>query len=242
MNPARAAVFLLLAGLAVRVWAQSGLELIEASLARHPEPPHVYEEDTLVLSDRQGNHTVRTLRHYARNEGSVRRSLWVIETPVELRGIEVGVVRDLEGTRRRGTDAASRVFGSDFSLADLETEQPARFRYARADDVELDRIAHLVVRALPRDEAVALATGYAERRIYLRKDNLYISRIDYQDRHGRLARRETFRDPRPDDTGAWRANMILMENLRDNRRSLLKVDQRVHAAEYVPAEVFRGLP
>lgn len=242
MNLARAAMFLLLAGSAAGAVAQTGLELIEASLDRHAQPPYVYEEGTLILSDRQGKHTVRTVRHYARRDGSARRTLWVIESPFELRGIEIGVVRDADGARRRGTDPNSRVFGSDFSLVDLEFEQPAQFRYERVDDVELDRIPHRVVVALPRDEAVALATGYAERRIYLRKDNLFISRIDYQDRQGRLARRETFRDPRPDETGAWRANMILMENLRDNRRSLLKVDHRVHAEDYVPVALFKELP
>lgn len=242
MNRTRAAFFLLLAGFAARAFAQSGLELIEAALARHPQPPYVYEEDTLVISDRQGNHTVRTMRHYAQNDEAGSRAVWVIETPAELRGIEIAVARDPDGARRRGTDPTSRVFGSDFSLADLEAEQPAEFRYERAEDVELDRIPHRVVRALPRDDEVARVTGYAERRLYLRKDNLFISRIDFQDRRGRLDRRETFRDPQPDASGAWRANMILMENLRDNRRSLLKVGHRVHAADYIPAEVFKGLP
>ena len=60
-----------------------------------------------------------------------------------------------------------------------------------------------------RDERVARATGYSERRLYLRRDNLFVSRIDYFDRQGRLAKRQTFRDPRPDASGAWRAGMIL---------------------------------
>jgi hypothetical protein len=83
--------------------------------------------------------------------------------------------------------------------------------------------------------------GYHERRIYLRKDNLFVSRIDYRDRDGREARRQTFRDPRPDESGAWRAGMVLMEDLRNGGRSLLKVERRVHSADYVPAAVFAGL-
>ena len=40
--------------LAARVDAQSGRELIEASLRRHAPPPYVYEEQALVLSDMDG--------------------------------------------------------------------------------------------------------------------------------------------------------------------------------------------
>lgn len=241
MNPARFAL-LALVFLAAPAWAQSGLELIEESLARHAQPAYVYTEEILVLSNNLGQHTVRTVRHYAQRDDNGLRSLRVIETPVELRGIEISVVRDARGAMRRGADPFSQVFGSDFSVADLEGEQPQNFVYTRTEDLELDRITHRVVHALPRDEAVARATGYAERRIYLRKDNLFISRIDYHDRRGRLARRETFRDPRPDETGAWRAGMILMENLRDQRRSLLKIERRVHSRDYIPADIFAGLP
>ena len=242
MSRARVALLLILAGLAAPVGAQTGLELIEVSLRQHAPPVFLYREETLILSNNLGQHTVRTLRHYARNDEAGLRSLRTIETPVELRGIQINVARDADGTGRRGADPTSQVFGSDFSVADLEDEQPQNFIYERSADVELDRTPHRVVHALPRNEDVARATGYAERRIYLRKDNLFISRIDYQDRRGRLARRETFRDPRPDESGAWRPSMILMENLRDNRRSLLKIERRVHSRDYIPVDVFAGLP
>jgi hypothetical protein len=78
--------------------------------------------------------------------------------------------------------------------------------------------------------------------IYLRKDNLFVSRIDYHDREGRPARRQSFRDPIPDESGIWRAGMVLMEDLRDGRRTLLKIERRVHSADYVPAAVFARLP
>jgi hypothetical protein len=71
----------------------------------------------------------------------------------------------------------------------------------------------------------------------LRKDNLFVSRIDYSDRQGRPARRQSFRDPRAHE-GAWRAAMVLMENLREGHRTLIKVERRVHSPDYVPADVF----
>lgn len=242
MNRAGAALFFALACVAAQVEAQSGRELIEQSLRRHAQPPYVYEEQALVLSDRLGQHTVRTARYYARRDDYGSKSVLVIETPAESRGTAIYVARDARNGARHGAAASSPVFGSNFSVADLEEEQPRYFRYEREDVHDIERVPHQVLRVLPLDESVGRAMGYGERRIYLRRDNLFISRIDYLDRQRRLAKRQTFRDPRPDESGAWRAGMILMEDLRDGRRTLLKVERRVHAAEYVPATVFAGLP
>ncbi|MBS0336769.1 MAG: outer membrane lipoprotein-sorting protein [Proteobacteria bacterium] len=243
MSPAavRGAFLLALACLAASAWGQTGRELIEESLRRQAQPPYVYEEQVLVLSDSLGQYTVRTVRYYARQDASGMKRLLVIDTPKELRGLKVYVSRD-SGGGRHGPAASSLLFGSDFSVADFEGEQPQDFEYEREANQELERVTHFVVRAMPKDESVARATGYGIRRIYLRKDNLFVSRVDYLDRQGRLARRLTYKDPRPDDTGAWRPGMTLNEDLREDRRTLLKVERRVHSADYVPAAVFEGHP
>jgi hypothetical protein len=221
--------------------AQQARALIDESLRRHTPPAHVYEEQTLILTASGGRHTVRTARYYGRLDQNGPRRLLVIETPAELRGASVFVARDARGGSRRGPAGASRVFGSHFSVADFEGEQAADFHYELEDSQDLDRVPHHVVRASPWDEAVARATGYGVRRIFMRKDTLFVSRIDYLDRQGRPEKRCTFRDPRPDDSGGWRAGMILMEDLREDSRTLLKVERRVHSADYVPDAVFAGL-
>ncbi len=241
MKPVAVTLFFALTGLMFGARAQSGRELIEESLQRHAAPAHVYEEQALVLTDRLGQHTVRTARYYARRDASGSRNLLVIETPAELKGATIYVDRETHDGVRRGAAAASSVFGSNFSVADLEGEQPGDFRYERDDDLDLERVPHYVLRAIPADAAVAHRTGYHGRRIYLRKDNLFVSRIDYQDREGRPVKRQTFRDARADESGAWRAGMILMENLRDGQRTLLKVERRVYSPDYVPDTVFAGL-
>jgi hypothetical protein len=151
------------------------------------------------------------------------------------------VERDAQGARRRGPDPSSAVFGMDYSVADFEGEQPGDFDYLLEQSQDLDRESHHVLRAIPRDAAVSRATGYGVRRLYLRKDNLFVTRMEFLDRQGRIAKRRTFRDPRPDESGAWRAGMILTEDLREDRRTLIKVEKRVHSADYVPDAVFAGL-
>jgi hypothetical protein len=217
--------------------AQGARELVEQSLRRHAPPPYVYQEQTLILSDPLGKHTLRTLRYYARNEAAGTRRLAVIQTPEDLRGMYVLVARDSKG-ERRGPEAASPFFGSNFTVADFEGEQPENFTYELEDGQDLDRVSHHVIRAVPKDAEVARETGYGTRRLYLRKDNLFLSRVDSLDRQGRLVRRLAFRDPHPDDSGAWRAGMILVEDLREDRRTLIKVEKRVHSADYVPDLVF----
>jgi len=220
---------------------QSGGELIEESLRRHAQPTHVYEEQALVLTDRQGQNSLRTARYYALRDADGSRSLRVMETPADAKGAAIYVARNARGGARQGTAAFSPVFGSSFLVADLDEEQPRDFRYERDGDHDLDRVPHYVVRAIPATPAGERMAGYYERQLYLRKDNLFVSRIDYRHRDGRLIKRQTFRDPRPDEAGAWRPGMILMEDLRDGGRALLKVERRVHSPDYVPAALFMGL-
>lgn len=226
----------LVASAAAATERPDGRLLMEESLRRHAPAKHLYEEQTLVLTDAQGRHTVRTLRHYAVRDERGSRDLRVIDTPVEARGAAILVLRDAGGRARHGAVADARVFGSNFLVADLEDEWPADFRYEHDGDIDLERVPHHVLRVLPA--AADARAGQGERRIYLRKDNLFVSRIEYRDGDGRTIRRQTFRAPRPEDDAAWRAGMILMEDLREGGRSLLKVERRVLSADYVPESVF----
>lgn len=227
--------------------------LIEDSLRRHAAAPYLYEELTLLSSDAAGRYTVRTARHYARTVGGARERLLVIDTPLEARGSALLVRRDAQGVLRRevvlpalapraGTadeelSGAGPFFGTDFALADLDEENPAEHRYESEGELDIDRVTHLVVRAAPL-ASVGAGAGAGERRLYLRKDNLFVSRIEYSDGNGRALRRQSFRDPRAQDAGGWRAAMVLMENLREGHRTLIKVERRVHSPDYVPDDVF----
>lgn len=232
----------------------SGRTLVEESLSRHAAPPFTYEELTMVLNDAAGLRRVRTALQYQRSDadGSVQRVL-VFQSPADLRGTTLRLSARAGQPASRslylpalgreipyGTDLSDRVAGSDFSLADLEGERPQDFDYERERDRDLERVPHYAVRARPRYEAVARATGYAERRLFLRKDSLFISRIEYFDRRGTLVRQLSFRDPRADGEGALRPGMILMEDLRERHSTLLKVERRVHSPDYVPATLFAG--
>ena len=241
MNQPRHWLIGLLACMAGLAQAQTGRELIEDSLQRYATPPNAYEEHAIVITDRQGQHSVRTLRYYAQRNDRSTRKLRILETPSELKGAAIQIERDTQDGTRRGPSPTTVVFGTNFLVADLDEEQSGDFVYERDGDTDLERVPHFVLRAQPAQPSVVRATSYYERQLFLRKDNLFLSRIDYLDRDGRPARRLSYRAPRPDEFGTWRATMMLMEDLRDGRRTLLKIERRVHSPDYIPAGIFEGL-
>lgn len=228
----------------------SGRELVEESLRRHGPPPFAYEELTIILRDAAGRQHVRTARHFRRTEadGSVQRLL-AIQSPADVRGSALLLKsKNGEPVERQlylpalgrtltydPVTGVERVFGTDLSLADIEGERPSLHEYQREADRDLDRIPHYSIRARPAGAGALHATGYGERRLFLRKDSLFLTRIDFFDRGGRLIRQQTFRDPRSDGDGALRPAMILLVDLRERHSTLIKVDRRVHSPDYVPA-------
>jgi hypothetical protein len=242
---------------AARAAPDSGRELVEESLRRHGPPPFAYEELTIVLRDAAGRQRVRTARHFRRTEadGSMQR-LIAMQSPADVRGSAL-LLKSKNGEplerllylpalgRTLSYDPAAgnveRVFGTDLSLADIEGERPALHAYERETDRDLERIPHHSIRARPAaaggTKGTPHATGYSDRRLFLRKDSLFLTRIDFFNREGRLIRQQTFRDPRPDGDGALRPAMILLLDLRERHSTLIKVDRRVHSPDYVPAEL-----
>lgn len=208
--------------------AQDGRALVEESLRRHAPPPHLYQELALVVTDVQGRYNVRTFRHY----GQQNNHWLVVDTPPDMRGATLY----LNPERGSRDILASPILGSGFRIGDFAPERLDSYDYQRRNNESIGRHPHYVVDALPHQ------SGQPGRRFYLRQDNLFISRIDHQDSDGQPARRQSFHNPRPDESGIWRAGMILMEDLRDGRRSLLKVERRVHSPDYLPAAMVRTQP
>jgi len=212
--------------------AQDGRALVEESLRRHTAPPHVYQELALVINDAQGRYNVRTFRHYAQREGTKGMHWLVVDTPADLRGMTIR----LDAATDTGDALGSPILGSNFRISDFAPEVLNAHDYRRRDNEMLGRQLHYVVDALP------LKAGQTGRRLYLRQDNFFVSRIDYRDSDGQLARRQSFHNPRPDEAGIWRPGMVLMEDLRDGRRSLLKIERRIHSADYLPAAMAKMPP
>jgi len=233
-------------------WSETvtGPFIMDESFKRHELFPYVFEEQTIVLIDNAGNRETRKLRRFSRiEESGAVKYLFVFDTPTEIQGVALlgihgqssiiylpalGAITKSGSENNRG----SYFLGTDFAIEDLTAEFSSSFRYVRVNDQEIDKRLCFVVEAFPQGSNIEATTGYGLRRHFIRQDNFFIVRTDYFDHGGRFIKRQTAHDLKNVNGEMWRANMILMENDREQHKTLIKINRRVFSRDYVPSEIF----
>jgi hypothetical protein len=232
----------------------SALQIMREVQRRHEQFPYVYEEQTMVLTDAQGNRSIRQCRRFSRTEedGSAK-FLLIFDHPEEIRGVALLALRDAQGDTERGVylpafgaefkrpttgTRSGHFLGTDFSVEDLIPETLDEHRYGRDRDRIRDDVEIFVIVAYPANAQVARSSGYGLRRHWIRKDNFMIVQTDFFDRHQRFIKRITHHDLKHVSAQSWRANMIVVSDQREMHQTLLKIDRRIYSRDYVPAEIF----
>jgi len=232
----------------------TGRRLMQEVDRFHHQYPYVYEEESLVLVDRDGNRDTRLARRYSRVEadGTVH-FLLVFTAPREVSGVSLLASRDPDGGMHTSVYLPAyghtlinssiggrdeKIMGTDFSIEDLTGENIDDYRYVRRRDTRLNNTDYYVVDVFARGSDPA--SSLALRRHYILPDNLFIIRTDYFDSLGRVTKRLTRHDLQQLNGDMWRANMILMQDLAERHQTLIKIDRRVYSRDYVPAEMFSG--
>jgi len=233
----------------------SGEEIMTEAHTRHEIYPYVFEQQQFVMTDRKGMKTVRQARRYWRLEDDeVFHFLLVFDEPPEVRGVALLASLKPDGTTDGGVylpafgpelktggenKNATTVMGTDFNVSDLSPENMDSYTYQRQPDTIMQEIPYYTVDALPRTAKDRITSGYKRRRHYVRQSTFFIERTDYFDRHDRLVKRRTQHDLRQVKGNSWLANMTLMENLREDHITLIKIQKRVYSRDYVPSALFR---
>jgi len=229
----------------------TGLRIVQESMRRHELYPYVYEEQTLVLMDALKQRDVRRLRRYSRLDvDGTFRSLIEFAFPQSIAGTALLFTHSPDETHITriflpalgavmtnyvGGTAGGQMLGSEFSLDDLNPEDTEDFIYSRETDVVYEEVPYFVVLSKSAED---LQATYTARRLYIRQDNFFITRIDYIDAAGRLLKRQTRHDLHQVGGEMWRADMIYVENILNRHRSILKIDRRVYSQDYVPPAIF----
>lgn len=239
----------------------SGKALMEAVYQRHQQYPWVFETQSMIMIDQFGRKNTRKLRRYSRmDEAGNARFLLLFDSPVDVKGVALLANRDSAGVTEQsfylpafgnsfitsesnGTARQQENFlGTDYTIQDLVGEVLEDHDYQRRPDELIDETPYYVVDSFYRDETPeeqAEDIGqHAPARHYIRKDNLFIDRTDQFDMLGRLRKRQTQHDLVNVHGDMWRANMMMMENLKLGHRTVIKINERVFSADYVPEEVF----
>ena len=110
--------------------------------------------------------------------------------------------------------------------------------YIRGEDKQVDSVKYFVIDVYRASDP--LPEGKVLRRHYIQQDNLFITLTHHFDKHGRIARIQSHHDLKVVDQDMLRANMILMENKKDQHLSLIKISRRIFSHDYVPEEIFNA--
>jgi hypothetical protein len=229
----------------------SGRVLMQQVYDTHKQYPYVYEEQSLVLIDRDGNRETRKVKLYSRMEpASIQRFLVLLESPEDVKGVAVLAERNANGDTRQaiylpalgesmiensGGAGDTNFLGTDFSIENLTGERLEDYDYRRRRDELINYKMYSVVDVFDKPSE---ADQTALRRHYISQEILYLTRTDYFDDLGRVRKRQSSHDMTQVLGDMWRANMLLMEDLQNGHKTLIKINRRIFSKEYVPAEVF----
>ncbi|MDC0068328.1 outer membrane lipoprotein-sorting protein [Gammaproteobacteria bacterium] len=232
----------------------SGRELLDLVYERHQQYPYVYEEQSMILIDRYGHKNTRKLRRYSRAyESGTVNFLLLFDSPLDVRGVALLAQREQDGRSRQsfylpafgdtfientpGPEGKSEdnFLGTDYSISNLVGDTLDHHKHIRRDDTNINETDYFVVDVYDLNSQ---SEDKPERRHYIKKDNLYISRTDHFDKIGRLQKRQTNHDVAKVHGDMWRANMMMMDNLQKEHRTIIKINKRVFSSDYVPREIF----
>jgi len=227
----------------------TGAEIMEEVYKRHQQFPFIYEEQSMVMEDRNGDRNTRKARRYSRvEEDGTVKFLLLFDYPQEVKGVALLANRDPDGKISKyiylpaygeqliesvGESSGDYFLGTDFSVENLTGEILSEHHYERREDSEVEDVKYFVL-----DVYKAKNQHLILRRHFVQQNNLYITLTHHFDKHGRISRIQTHHDLKAVDSNMWRANMILMENKKSQHQSLIKTLRRVFSHDYVPAEVF----
>ena len=230
----------------------TGAEIMEEVYKRHQQFPYIYEEQSMVMEDRNGDRDTRKARRYSRvEEDGTVKFLLLFDYPQEVKGVALLADRAPDGKITKyiylpaygeqliestGEGSEDNFLGTDFSVENLTGVNLSDYHYVRRDDREVDKAKYFVLDVYKASNQ--LIEDHILRRHFVRQDNLYITLTHHFDTHGRLLRIQSHHDIKAVDSDMWRANMILMENKKDQHQSLIKISRRVFSHDYVPAEIF----
>jgi hypothetical protein len=235
----------------MQIGEATGRALMQRVQDTHQQYPYVYEEQSMVLIDRDGNRETRKVKLYSRvEENLLQKILLLFESPKDVKGVAVLAERNAEGETRQsiylpalgesmvensGEAGDANFLGTDFSVENLTGERLEDYDYRRQRDELINNKMYSVVDVFGKQST---PDQMALRRHFISQENLYLIRTDYYDDLGRVRKRQSHHDMAQVFGDMWRANMLLMENLQNDHQTLIKIDRRIFSKDYVPNEVF----
>jgi hypothetical protein len=247
---------LLLSSLAVSVMAiePDAQSIMKQVHGQQEQYPYIYEEQSMILIDKEGNRDVRNTRRYTRIDASGKVNvLLVFDSPEEVKGVALLASQKNEDAIQAGIylpafddrmisseeeSSSERFLGTDFSVFDLKPDRHDDFSYKKLEDEVIGETSYYTIEARPVDNTILKQSGYSRRIHTVSKDNLLVFKTRYFNRQGRHIKTLTQHEFKQYGASFWKPDMILMDNLADQHKTLIKTRERVFSPDYVPPKMF----
>lgn len=232
---------------------QNGYQIFQKSVALH-ELPYEYERSQMTLIDANNHRQERVIRRYIAktNDGSYKYLL-VFDSPAGVKGVSLLTWQNSNGqddqwlylpaqsqqlTRIAKGSQKNYFMGTDFAFEDLMPQDKDHFDYKLLSSEKVDGLDYYVVEVTPKNKQYLNQTNYKARRLFIRGDNYFISRIDFFDKNGTLFKRQLASELVKVQGNAWRAKKILMKNYKTNHATLLEQEKSNYTQASVPEKLF----
>ena len=229
-----------------------GMEIIREVQRNLFKEKNIYEEISVILTDELGNRDTRQLRKYTllTDEAGIK-FLLIFDSPEEFRGVallaskqqdripDISVYLPAYGQVLKHVtawDHGETLFGTDFTIRELSGVLMGDYQFVRREDRKIENISYYVVDVFAENYVPTITKPMM--RHFIRQDSLYITRTDYLDKNGRLAKQLTMYDLKMSSDRTWNAAMLLMEDMQKDHSTLIKVNKRIISKDYVRENMF----
>ncbi len=204
---------------------------------------------TMTIIDGRGRERVRELASVSKlyDDGATEKRLIRFLAPADVEGTGL-LTFDYEGrdddmwlfmpalrkTRRIvSTEKAKNFMGSEFTYADMTPPVLEDFTYALLGEKEQDGIACWEIEMIPVNEDVADENGFSKRVVRIGKQDFVLRHAFYFDLDGELQKELEVLEIQEVDTTLhrFRPTHMVMTNLLNDRKSVLKVDKIVFSPD-----------
>lgn len=194
---------------------------------------------TLKIFDNRGNERVRQVATATRKFGSTTMTMIRFLAPADVQGTAMFIHDHQEGAddmwiylpslrRERRIVSSERgksFMGSEFTNADMARPNLNDFTYKLLGSKTINGIDCWVVESTPKNEEIAELNGFSRQVSYVGKSNFLAHQVEYYDQSNRLHKVMTIGDYRKQGNGKMFAFRMEVQNVQNQRRSLMIVDK-----------------
>ena len=230
-------IFLLL--FAATIYAQTGREIGEKSHATQRGFVDESVETTMYLINARKDTVIRHIKNLTfERANSEDYSLIQFLNPPDVRGTGLLTHQNPKGDDKQwlylpelrrvkvisSRNKSGAFMGSEFAYEDISGNTLDRFEYKLLGEEKYNDKDCYIINRIPTYKN----SGYIKIKTWYDKESHLMQRSEFTDRKNSLLKVLTFQDWKQYQTGAWRSNKMVMENLQTGKSSVLVFKNRQH--------------